>query len=66
MLDILGWKMRRRKREGVSNAVTRESRQLDFVVARMAMVESEAVDLLKRASGKQLLSISVKRRKRRK
>lgn len=66
MLDILGWKMRRRKREGVSNAVTRESRQLDFVVARMAMVESEAVDLLKRASGKQLLSCSVKRRKRRK
>jgi hypothetical protein len=66
MFDILGWKMRRRKRECVSNAVTRESRQLDLVVARMAMVESEAVDLLRRASGKQLLSISVKRRKRRK
>lgn len=66
MLDILGWKFHKRKKGLVSNAVTRESRRLDSVVARMAMVESEAVDLLKRASGKQLLSVSIKRRKRHK
>jgi hypothetical protein len=66
MLDILGWKIRKRKKDMVSNAVTRESRRLDSVVARMAMVESEAVDLLKRASGKQLLSVSIRRRKRHK
>jgi hypothetical protein len=66
MLEILGWKIRKPKKDMVSNAVTRESRRLDSVVARMAMVESEAVDLLKRASGKQLLSASVKRRKRHK